>query len=105
MRKLNKRNRGFTGQILLWMCVTVCKRSGELFAKSAHAQQKPSLDETKKVKNICVAVISVLFEHLTTDAFGISVTTSWISFNMKGFFPFFLRLATLQGGMMLERAK
>lgn len=31
------------------------------------AQQKPSLDEMKKVKNICEAVIGVLLEHLIAD--------------------------------------
>lgn len=29
--------------------------------------KEPSLDERRKVKNICVAVICVLFEHLMAD--------------------------------------
>lgn len=39
----------------------------------------------KKVKNICVAVVCVLFEHLKADGL-VFLTRGWISFNMKAFF-------------------
>lgn len=50
--------------------VNVCKcvkMKQEVVCKEHALTANPSLVEMKKVKNICVSVICVLFEHLTAD--------------------------------------
>lgn len=49
------------------VCYSVRTKQGIVCAEHTRSAKSLLLDEMRKVKNICVAVIFVLFEHLTAD--------------------------------------